>query len=261
MNSQIEQLLKQIKDEKISVPEGVERLTDCFFSDLGFAKVDNHRVHRCGFPEVIYCRSKTPEQVASIASKIFNTGGSLLATKADTKHFEAVKKDLPGAKYYSDCEIITVTDKPVKQKGLVTVITAGTSDIPVAEEAALTAEISGSKVDRIYDVGVAGIHRILSYRDNISKSNVIICIAGMEGALPSIVAGLAAVPVIAVPTSVGYGASFKGIAPLLTMLNSCASGVTVVNIDNGYGAGYAASMINKAVAGVQMTDNSAIMDK
>jgi NCAIR mutase (PurE)-related protein len=248
MDKQIEELLKQIKNEKISVPEGVERLTDCFFSDLGFAKVDHHRIKRCGFPEVIYCKSKTPGQVALIAVEIFNSSGSLLATKANTEHFNAVKKVLPKAKFNSDCGIITITDKPVEQKGLVTVITAGTSDIPVAEEASLTAEISESKVDRIYDVGVAGIHRLLSFRDKISEANVIVCVAGMEGALPSILAGLVAVPVIAVPTSVGYGASFKGIAPLLTMLNTCASGVTVVNIDNGYGAGYAASMINKAIA-------------
>jgi NCAIR mutase (PurE)-related protein len=244
VDKDIKQILKEIKEDKINVPEGVDKLTDCFFSDLGFAKVDNHRPGRCGFPEVIYCQQKTPKQVAGIANEIYCRGNNILATRADASHFEAVKKRFSEAAF-QDCGIITVVKKPVKSKGKVTVITAGTSDIPIGEEAALTAEMSGSKVDRIYDVGVAGIHRMLSYREEIQKAKAIVCIAGMEGALPSIVAGLVSVPVIAVPTSVGYGASFKGIAPLLTMLNSCANGVCVVNIDNGFGAGYVASMINR----------------
>lgn len=248
MDKQIEEILNQIKDDKVSVADGVDKLTECFFSDLGFAKVDHHRVSRCGFPEVIYCKGKNPQQTAKIALEIFNSGNSVLATKADADQFEKVRSVLPKAKFHNDCGIITIINKTVKKKGLISVITAGTSDIPVAEEAALTAEISGNNVDRIYDIGIAGIHRVLHFKDQIKKAKAIVCIAGMEGALPSIIAGLVSVPVIAVPTSVGYGASFKGIAPLLTMLNSCANGVTVVNIDNGFGAGYVASLINKAGA-------------
>ena len=245
MDKQIENILKEIKEDKVSVPEGVEKLTKSFFSDLGFAKIDHHRQRRCGFPEVIYAQSKTPKQVSEIAAEIYGSEASLLVTRANKSHYKSVKKIIPEAKFYEESGIILAKKKKVRKSGLVSVITAGTSDIPVAEEAALTSEVSGSKTDRIYDVGVAGVHRLLSFKEKIEKANSIVCVAGMEGALPSIVSGLVAVPVIAVPTSVGYGASFKGIAPLLTMLNSCASGVSVVNIDNGYGAGYMASMINR----------------
>ena len=244
MNKQIEKILEDIKNDKLSVEDGVGSLTDCFFSDLGFAKVDHDRVRRCGYPEVIYCEGKTPEQVASIAKEIAASGCNVIATRARADHFEAVREFLPEAVFH-DCGIIAVQKEAVKKTGYVCVITAGTSDIPVAEEAAITAELSGSNVGRVYDAGVAGIHRVLSFKDEMDKAKAIICIAGMEGALPSIVAGLSKVPVIAVPTSVGYGASFKGIAPLLTMINSCANGVSVVNIDNGFGAGFIAGMINK----------------
>jgi len=208
------------------------------YEDIGFAKIDHHRQIRKGFPEVIYCEGKTPEQIAHIAYSISRKGHDVLATRADRKAYLAVKKILNKAKYHETARIITVKKKwtVVSGEWLVSIVTAGTADLPVAEEAAVTAEFLGIKVERIYDVGVAGIHRLIKNLPKINKSRVVIVVAGMEGALPSVLGGLIDKPIIAVPTSVGYGSSFKGLAALLTMMNSCAPGVAVVNIDNGFGA-------------------------
>jgi hypothetical protein len=215
------------------------------YEDIGFAKIDHHRIKRKGFPEVIYCEGKTPEQVAHIAYSISRKGHDVLATRANIKAFNALKKIVKKAKYYKIARIITALKEPrrlprEKSRGLVagsvSIVTAGTADLPVAEEAAVTAEFLGIKVERIYDVGVAGLHRLIKNLPKINKSRVVIVVAGMEGALPSVLGGLIDKPIIAVPTSVGYGSSFKGLAALLTMLNSCAPGVAVVNIDNGFGA-------------------------
>ena len=208
------------------------------YEELGFAKVDHHRPSRKGFPEVIYCEGKTPQQIAKIAQTIARKGHPVLATRADRKAFLAVKKGLKKAKYHEVARIITVSSKQkaVSSKQIISIITAGTADLPVAEEAAVTAEFLGLKVQKLYDVGVAGIHRLLKNIDAVNRSKVAIVVAGMEGALPSVVGGLIDKPIIAVPTSVGYGSSFKGLAALLTMMNSCAPGVAVVNIDNGFGA-------------------------
>ena len=208
------------------------------YEDIGFAKIDHHRQIRKGFPEVIYCEGKTPEQIAHIAYSISRKGHDVLATRADKKAYLAVKKKIKNAEYHETARIITVKKKwtVVSGQWLVSIVTAGTADLPVAEEAAVTAEFLGIKVERIYDVGVAGIHRLIKNLPKINKSRVVIVVAGMEGALPSVLGGLIDKPIIAVPTSVGYGSSFKGLAALLTMLNSCAPGVAVVNIDNGFGA-------------------------
>jgi len=226
------------------------------FEDIGFAKIDHHRIFRKGFPEVIYCEGKTPNQIADIASRIYNRGHDVLATRADKKAFEAVKKVLPKAKYHKTARIIINKQPniPTSQqansltsrhpnKPFICIITAGTSDIPVAEEAAVTCDYFGIKTERLFDVGVAGVHRLLKNIKQINKSSVVIVVAGMEGALPSVIGGLIDKPIIAVPTSVGYGASFKGLSALLTMLNSCAPGVAVVNIDNGFGAAVMARAI------------------
>jgi len=216
-----------------------------FYHDLGFAKVDCHRASRCGFPEVIFGQSKTPEQIVKIAQKIIAHDGILLVTRTDKRAFLKLKKICPKAKFDEKARAIYFTKKaPAVKKGTVLVITAGTGDLPVAEEARITLGIMGNKVETLYDVGVAGVHRLFDRKDTLKEANVIIVIAGMEGALASVVSGLVSRPVIAVPTSVGYGASFSGLAPLLTMMNSCSPGVAVVNIDNGFGAGYLASMIN-----------------
>ncbi|MCC7180675.1 MAG: nickel pincer cofactor biosynthesis protein LarB [Acidobacteria bacterium] len=212
--------------------------------DLGFAKVDHHRATRQGFPEVVLGLGKTPDQIASIAAAIAGRGHPLLVTRADEAAWQAVHALLPEAEYHQQARAITLKREVPRGRGAVAVASAGTSDIPVAEEAAITAELMGNDVVRLYDVGVAGIHRILRERERLESARVIVVVAGMEGALPSVVAGMVDVPVIAVPTSVGYGASFGGIAALLGMLNSCANGVSVVNIDNGFGAGCIASMIN-----------------
>lgn len=224
------------------------------YEDLGFAKVDHHRHLRKGFPEVIYCEGKTPDQIAQIAERIAEKGHSVLATRADTKAYLAVKRLLPKAEYHATARIITVkkdikakSGKQSKENRIVAIVTAGTADLPVAEEAAVTANFLGLKVERLNDVGIAGIHRLFKNLDKLEKAKVIIVIAGMEGALPSVVGGLVDKPVIAVPTSIGYGASFKGIAPLLTMLNSCAPGVAVVNIDNGFGAAVMAYSIFRQI--------------
>jgi NCAIR mutase (PurE)-related protein len=214
------------------------------FEDLGFARVDHHRAIRQGFPEVILGLGKSPDQIATIAARIMDRGGPLLITRADQLAWKRVHEMIPEAIYHELARAITVRRDMPPGKGTVVIASAGTSDLPVAEEAAVTADLMGNEVERIYDIGVAGIHRLLSARDRLSSARVIVVVAGMEGALPSVVAGMVDVPVIAVPTSVGYGASFGGIAALLGMLNSCANGVSVVNIDNGFGAGCIASMIN-----------------
>jgi hypothetical protein len=219
-------------------------------ADLGFAQVDRHRALRKGFPEVIFGSGKTPEQVVKIAAKILASDSRVLITRITDAHARALRKKFRLAVHHKLARCVTIEKKPLARRaGTIGIICAGTSDLPVAEEAAVTAEIMGNRVERIYDVGVAGLHRLLAKSENIRRANVLIVVAGMEGALPSVVAGLVSKPVIAVPTSIGYGASFGGIAALLGMLNSCGSGVTVVNIDNGFGAGYAASQINMLCSG------------
>lgn len=245
----LQEMLKQVQAGKLSVSKAVGMFSKIGFEDLGFAKVDHHRHIRTGYPEVIYCEGKTPTQVVKIAQRIISEDGQVLGTRVSGEMYRQVKKKMPKMKYHKDARVITYTSpkkrKPVKTLGSIAVICAGTSDVPVTEEAAITAEMMGNKVLRIYDVGVAGIHRLFAHQSEIQKASVLIVAAGMEGALPSVVGGLVSRPVIAVPTSVGYGTSFKGITALLGMLNSCASGITVVNIDNGFGAGYAASLMNR----------------
>ena len=243
----IKDLLQQIKDGLISVEEGVASLKAMPFEDLGFATLDHHRSLRQGFPEVVFCEGKSTDQIVEIASRIAGAGVTMLATRADREARKALKAALPGAEVNEVGRTVLVRSKEAlpKTSGPLLVISAGTSDLPVAEEAVVTADAMGNRVERLYDVGVAGIHRLLAHKETLSSANVIVVVAGMEGALPSVVGGLVDVPVIAVPTSVGYGASFGGIAALLGMLNSCAAGVTVVNIDNGFGAGMAASAINR----------------
>jgi NCAIR mutase (PurE)-related protein len=243
----LKKLFAQVRAGALSPDEAVARLRHMPFEDLGFAKVDHHRRLRAGMPEVIFSSGKTPKQVAQIFKKLAAHGGNVLATKADREHFRAVKKLMPKAEYHELAQAIVLNrDKTVYGKGTIVVVSAGTSDIPVAEEALVTAEVMGNQVAHLYDVGVAGIHRLLSNRNVLDQARVVIVCAGMEGALPSVVGGLLSVPVIAVPTSIGYGASFNGLAALLGMLNSCASNVSVVNIDNGFGAGYVAAMINRS---------------
>ena len=216
------------------------------FVNLGFARVDTDRRRRCGFPEVIFCQGKTPPEVAAIARAILAHDPVVLGTRANREHFDAVAAELPPAVYHERARCIVVEREPLPRlTGRIGVICAGTTDLPVADEAAVTLEVFGNPVERITDVGVAGLHRLLAVRDRLEACRVLIVVAGMEGALPSVVAGLVSIPVIAVPTSVGYGASFGGLAALLGMLNSCGSGVTVVNIDNGFGAAYAAATINR----------------
>ena len=244
--SKLRQLLHGVRTGHLSADRAVKQLKSLAIHDLDFARVDGHRSLRKGFPEVIYCEGKTPAQVVKIAQAILRHNDNLLATRCSKETFRAVKRAFPKAKYHEAARALTVVRKPLpKRGGTVAVLCAGTTDIPVAEEAVVTADIMGNRVKRYYDVGVAGIHRLLSLNDELLDATVLIVVAGMEGALPSVVAGLVDKPVIAVPTSVGYGASFGGIAALLAMLNSCASGVTVVNINNGFGAGYAASLINQ----------------
>lgn len=244
--SSLRQLFAQVRSKKLSPDEAVARLRHLPFEDLGFAKVDHHRVLRQGMPEVIFSQGKTPKQVAGIFARLAEHGGNVLATRACEEQFAAVLAHVTHAEYRSLARAIVLKrDRKRYGKGVIAVISAGTSDIPVAEEAVVTAELMGNSVQHIYDVGVAGIHRLLAHRVVLAKARVIIVCAGMEGALPSVVGGLVGVPVIAVPTSVGYGASFEGLAALLGMMNSCASNVSVVNIDNGFGAGYVASLINR----------------
>jgi NCAIR mutase (PurE)-related protein len=240
----VEELLRAVAAGELSVDDAVERLKHLPYADLGFARVDTHRALRAGFPEVILCEGKTPAQAAAIASRIAETGATVLATRATPETYEAIRENCPGARYHEEGRVVVVPGEAAAEpRGRVLVLSAGTADIPVAEEAAVVAETIGCRVERVYDVGVAGLHRLLDKLDAIHKADCIVVVAGMEGALASVVAGLGGGPVVAVPTSVGYGASFGGIAPLLTMLNSCAGGVVVVNIDNGFGAGYAAALV------------------
>ncbi|GAV22984.1 nickel pincer cofactor biosynthesis protein LarB [Carboxydothermus pertinax] len=242
----LRQLLTSIQNKEISVEEGIARLKGLPFDDLGFAKVDHHRQLRQGFPEVVYCAGKTKEQIVAIMENLVNKSeNNILATRASGEVYEEVVKKIPDAVYYELARAIVVWRGEQEKRGHILVVSAGTSDIPVAEEAVITAEVMGNRVERLYDTGVAGIHRLLSQKEKLFAARVLIVVAGMEGALASVVAGLVDKPVIAVPTSVGYGANFGGLAALLTMLNSCASGVGVVNIDNGFGAGYLASLINR----------------
>jgi len=242
----IRKLFQQVRAGKLSPDEAVSRLRHLPFEDLGFAKVDHHRALRAGMPEVVFGQRKTPAHLAHIFSRLAQHGGNILATHASPDQFAAVKKKVRKAEYREVARAIALRRDTTKYgKGMIAVVSAGTSDIPVAEEAVVTVELMGNEVERLYDVGVAGIHRLLANRSTLTKARVVIVCAGMEGALPSVVGGLIGVPVIAVPTSVGYGAAFKGVAALLGMMNSCASNVSVVNIDNGFGAGYVASLINR----------------
>jgi pyridinium-3,5-biscarboxylic acid mononucleotide synthase len=245
----LEQYLRDFKYGKHRIEDVIRTLELLPYESLGFATIDHHRALRQGFPEVIFCEGKTEDQVAQIGRKLTKNGQPLLATRASKEHFRALKRVVRNAKYYARCRVITanapkIKPSPSDDDHYIMVITAGTSDIPVAEEAVVTAAMFGHRVETLFDVGVAGIHRVLSHQNLIRNASVIIVVAGMEGALASVIGGLCDVPVIAVPTSIGYGASFKGLSALLGMLNSCAAGVTVVNIDNGFGAGFAASLIN-----------------
>lgn len=239
-------LLTHVQNGDLTVEEAMERLRHLAYEDLGFAKVDHHRALRQGFPEVIYCPGKTTEQIVEIARRMADTTANVLASRASKEVFEALKGIFPDAEYHELAKTVVVNrDKTDRGAGMVLVVAAGTADLPVAEEAALTAEVMGSRVDRLYDVGVAGIHRLFDNHEKLTTANVLVVVAGMEGALASVVGGLVDKPVIAVPTSVGYGANFGGLSALLTMLNTCATGVAVVNIDNGFGGGYTAALINR----------------
>ncbi len=250
----LKELLREVRTGRTSIDKAFRRLKALPYQNLGFARVDTHRSLRKGFPETIFCQGKSTEEIVKIVDRLVKEKIDVLATRADRTVFQAVQECSPRAHYFEKARAIVVKKEtkvrkrktgksPSRAGGTILVITAGTSDIPVAEEAVVTAEFMGSKVKKIYDVGVAGIHRLFDKSGEILKAKVIIVVAGMEGALASVVGGMVQCPVIAVPTSIGYGASFRGIAPLLTMLNSCAPGIAVVNIDNGYGAGYMASLI------------------
>jgi NCAIR mutase (PurE)-related protein len=242
----LRKLLEDIKEQKVNVDRGVELLKDLPFKDLGYAMIDNHREIRVGYPEVIYCAGKTVKQVRGIVEFMLTKENNILGTRANEEMYQAVKELCPCARYNKEARTITIRKKEQKEtESYIAIVTAGTSDIPVAEEAFETARIFDNKVEKVFDAGVAGIHRLFHKMDIIRQAKVIIVIAGMEGALASVVGGLVDKPVIAVPTSVGYGANFGGVTALLSMLNSCASGVSVVNIDNGFGAAYLASIINK----------------
>ncbi len=243
---QLRELLEAVKDGTSSPGEALEQLEHMPFEDLGFAKVDHHRALRHGMPEVVLARGKTTEEVREISRRLLERSPNLLVTRADEEMAAEIKQLDQQAEYFARCGAIRVwRDRQILGKSKIAVICAGTADLPVAEEARVTAEVMGNEIDTIYDIGVAGIHRLLSNIDRLKSARVIVCCAGMEGALPSAVGGLVAAPIIAVPTSVGYGASFNGLAALLGMLNSCSSNVSVVNIDNGFGAAYVATLINR----------------
>jgi pyridinium-3,5-biscarboxylic acid mononucleotide synthase len=241
----LRELLEKVQGGRVSVEDALGSLRDLPYEDLGFAKLDHHRELREGFPEVVLGLGKTAEQVAVIADRLAARSGRVLVTRATPEHAAAVQERVPDATYHAVARVITVERTVQEKRPGVMVLCAGTADQPVAEEAALTAEMMGNAVERHYDVGVAGIHRLLDRLDRLREARALIVVAGMEGALPSVVAGLVSTPVIAVPTSIGYGASFGGLAALLGMLNACAAGVAVVNIDNGFGAGYMAALINR----------------
>ncbi len=242
----LKKVLKNYKRGKLEEEQAIREIRHLSYEDIGYSKVDHRREITKGFPEVIFCKGKTPQQVAGIFQTLMKSGNNILATRANAETYSEVGKIAKNARFDETAKAIyLIQEKTLKRKGKILVATGGTADIPVAEEAALTAELMGNKVDRLFDVGVAGLHRLLSNSHKLRDANVVIVVAGMEGALASVVGGLTDKPLIAVPTSIGYGANFGGIAPLLTMLNSCAPGVVVVNIDNGFGAGYFASLINK----------------
>jgi NCAIR mutase (PurE)-related protein len=245
-SDRIREVLDQVRNGTLGVEDAFARLKDLPYEDLGFARLDTHRAMRKGYPEVIFCPGKTTAQIEEIFGRLARHEGRVMAARASAEVAEAIRKKFPQAVYHESARIVTL-GKPsaVTGKGKVLVVSAGTADIPVADEAAVTAETLGSPVERLFDVGVAGIHRLLDRREQLFAAGVLVVVAGMDGALPSVVGGLVGRPVIAVPTSIGYGASFGGLAALLTMLNSCAPGVTVVNIDNGFGAGYSAHLINQ----------------
>lgn len=245
MKSRLEDILNRVFEKKLTPEKALHLLKDYPYKDLNFAKIDHHRELRRGFPEIVYGGGKTEEQITRIAQEILKKGSNLLVTKVEPSVYKKIKKKIPDVRYNTMGKTVYLKKQPPPPgKGKIVIITAGTSDIPVAEEARVTCDILGNDVEKIYDVGVAGIHRLFGEYEKINKARVIIVIAGMEGALPSVVAGITKTPIIAVPTSVGYGASLKGIAALLAMLNSCPGGVAVVNIDNGFGAAYLASLIN-----------------
>lgn len=242
----IRKLLENVKEGSTSIDSALSELKLLPFEDLGFAKVDHHRNLRTGYPEVIYCQGKTVEQIKAITARLMEKDSNIMATRAGREVYEGILELTTDAVYYEAARIVVVKKRePILSEKIIAIVTAGTSDIPVAEEAAVTAETMGNTVNRIYDVGVAGIHRLLAKTEELTRANVLVVVAGMEGALASVVGGLVDKPVIAVPTSIGYGSNFGGLSALLTMLNSCASGIGVVNIDNGFGAGYLASVINK----------------
>lgn len=243
----IEQVLNEVKEGRLSVAQALERLRTLPFEDLGFARVDHHRHLRQGFPEVVFAQGKETAHLKAILAALWARSEHILVTRLNPSQAQAVTEDFPAAVYYPDSKVMTLSRGEVRDRGrgVVVVLSAGTSDIPVAQEAAVTARIMGNRVETVYDCGVAGLHRLLSYQHLFREAGVFVAVAGMEGALPSVVAGLVDRPVVAVPTSVGYGASFGGLAALLAMLNSCANGVAVVNIDNGFGAGYIAALINR----------------
>jgi NCAIR mutase (PurE)-related protein len=243
----LEKLISRVKEGKIGVDEAMNQLRSFPYEDLGFAKLDEHRGLRKGFPEVIFCQGKSLDQVVKIVDSHAEKNTGIIATKASPEIFKEIEKKRKDAIYFDEAQIVFVgkRNQEIHSKGTILIVSAGTSDIPVAEEAAITADLLGNNVERLFDVGVAGVHRLLDHKEELFKASVIIVVAGMEGALPSLVGGMVEKPVIAVPTSVGYGASFEGLAALLGMLNTCAPGVVVVNIDNGFGAGYFASTINK----------------
>ena len=243
---QLRTLLEQVRTGAVDTDAAIERLRHMPFEDLGFAKVDHHRALRHGIPEVVFGLGKTPDQVSAIVAALLSRSQNVLVTRATKETALRILQEVPDAEHFPASGAIRVwRDRAILGKGKIAIACAGTSDLPVAEEAQVTAEVMGNEVDAIHDVGVAGIHRLMHHRERLAAARVVIVCAGMEGALPSVIGGLVAAPVIAVPTSVGYGASFQGLAALLGMLNSCASNVTVVNIDNGFGAGYAASLMNR----------------
>lgn len=246
MKDKLRDVLVNIQNNAVSIDEALQEIEKMYYYDLGYAVLDTHRQFRKGFPEVIFCQGKTTAQIIAIAKKLDELSAqNILGTRASQEVFLAVQQEIPAAEYNAAARTIVIRKGRQEQAGSILVVSAGTSDLPVAEEAAVTAEIMGNKVEKMYDTGVAGLHRLLAQSERLLRAKVVIVVAGMDGALPSVVAGLIAKPVIAVPTSIGYGASFGGLAALLTMLNSCSTGIGVVNIDNGFGAGYLASLINK----------------
>jgi NCAIR mutase (PurE)-related protein len=244
-SERIRKLLEQVRGGELGVEDAFSQLKDLPYEDMGFARLDTHRAMRTGFPEVIFCPGKTIDQIVKIFERMAKHDGRVMAARATVEAADAIKEKFPQAVFHVSARIVTLGASTPSGKGTVLVMSAGTADIPVADEAAVTAEMLGSKVERLFDVGVAGIHRLLDRRESLFAANVLVVVAGMDGALPSVVGGLVRRPVIAVPTSIGYGASFGGLAALLTMLNSCAPGVSVVNIDNGFGAGYMAHLVNQ----------------